>query len=135
MRFVGTGRCCGLYLGNCCSSLPKSASSDVAEVRVSKDATDESSPPAIESPSERGSWQTGSWMTGLLWVSWMKTLLNDGKSPVTGEQVVPAALLEKISTGVTVVASTPRFPELAPAVYGMGLSASSYQGNFVRLCQ
>ncbi|KAH7100785.1 beta-lactamase/transpeptidase-like protein [Auriculariales sp. MPI-PUGE-AT-0066] len=63
-------------------------------------------------------------------VLWMQTLLNDGKSPKTGKQVIPANILAKMSSGITVVnPGLPYPPELGPTTYGLAFEASSYQGH------
>ncbi|EJD51736.1 beta-lactamase/transpeptidase-like protein [Auricularia subglabra TFB-10046 SS5] len=59
---------------------------------------------------------------------WLQVLLNGGASPQTGKQVVPAAVLQKMQSGITVY-SPPAAPELGPSVYGMALASSSYQGH------
>ncbi|KAH7104837.1 beta-lactamase/transpeptidase-like protein [Auriculariales sp. MPI-PUGE-AT-0066] len=61
---------------------------------------------------------------------WLQIMLDDGKSPKTGNQVVPAAVLGKMSSGITAPAPGERRPpELAPRTYGIALSRSSYQGR------
>ncbi|EJD51749.1 beta-lactamase/transpeptidase-like protein [Auricularia subglabra TFB-10046 SS5] len=59
---------------------------------------------------------------------WLQVLLNGGKSPQTGKQVIPTAALQKMETGINVF-SRPAAPELGPVVYGMALASSSYQGH------
>jgi len=63
--------------------------------------------------------------------TWLQVLLLDGNTPRAGRSpgklVVPT--LDKMQTGITVVSGRATFPEMAPNVYGMGLSISSYQGH------
>ncbi|KAJ3866380.1 beta-lactamase/transpeptidase-like protein [Lentinula novae-zelandiae] len=56
-------------------------------------------------------------------------LLLQGKNPVTNDQVIPSSVIEKVATGVTLMTSTPPFPEYAPVVYGGGQMRSSYRGH------
>ncbi|KAH7100985.1 beta-lactamase/transpeptidase-like protein [Auriculariales sp. MPI-PUGE-AT-0066] len=61
---------------------------------------------------------------------WLQTLLNDGKSPVTGKQVIAASSLAALSTGYSAPApGKARLPELGPRVYGMAFESTSYQGR------
>jgi len=60
-------------------------------------------------------------------------MLDDGKSPQTGKQVIPAEALAKISSAISVTApGSPTVPELSQSVYGMGFAPGSYQGHQVR---
>lgn len=59
---------------------------------------------------------------------WLQVLLNGGKSPQTGKQVVPAAALQQMERGITAYKRAVG-PELGPMVYGMALASSSYQGH------
>ncbi|KAJ3933342.1 MAG: beta-lactamase/transpeptidase-like protein [Lentinula lateritia] len=61
--------------------------------------------------------------------TWLQVLLLQGKNPVTNEQVIPSSVIEKVATGVTLMTSTPPFPEYAPVVYGGGQMRSSYRGH------
>lgn len=61
--------------------------------------------------------------------SWLQVLLSGGKSPQTGRQVVPAAVLAQMERPVTIFGTAPRAPELGPQVYGLALVSSSYQGH------
>ncbi|EJD51732.1 beta-lactamase/transpeptidase-like protein [Auricularia subglabra TFB-10046 SS5] len=60
--------------------------------------------------------------------TWLQVLLSGGKSPRTGNQVVPASVLERMESPVTIFGTAPA-PELGPQVYGLALFSSSYQGH------
>ncbi|KIY64539.1 beta-lactamase/transpeptidase-like protein [Cylindrobasidium torrendii FP15055 ss-10] len=55
--------------------------------------------------------------------TWIQTLLLDGASPTTGEQVIPADILEFAATGRSVVYETP-----VRTLYGAGQQVYDYQG-------
>ncbi|KAJ3740199.1 beta-lactamase/transpeptidase-like protein [Lentinula detonsa] len=66
--------------------------------------------------------------------TWLQVLLLQGKNPITDEQVIPSSVIEKVATGVTVLAqaSVSSYPEYAPVNYGGGQMRSSYRGfNFI----
>ncbi|KAJ3992122.1 beta-lactamase/transpeptidase-like protein [Lentinula boryana] len=64
--------------------------------------------------------------------TWLQVLLLQGKNPITDEQVIPSSVIEKVATGVTVLAGVPSYPEYAPINYGGGQMRSSYRGfNFI----
>ncbi|KAF5346704.1 hypothetical protein D9756_010344 [Leucocoprinus leucothites] len=62
-------------------------------------------------------------------VTWVSMLLNEGKHPYTGEQVIPSQVVEHAATGVTVTEGKASYPELSPKVYGAGQWRYSYRGR------
>ena len=66
-----------------------------------------------------------------LQATWLQALLLSGKSPETNHTVIPAAVVEKVTGGVTIAASRGPEPELSPYVYGMGQERYTYQGHEV----
>ncbi|RDB27566.1 hypothetical protein Hypma_003858 [Hypsizygus marmoreus] len=61
--------------------------------------------------------------------TWLQTLLQNGVKPGTNETVIPADVLEKAASGISVWSPKAAFPELSPVVYGGGLGRSSYRGH------
>ncbi|KAG6827402.1 hypothetical protein H0H92_011930 [Tricholoma furcatifolium] len=61
--------------------------------------------------------------------TWLRTLLSNGAHPDTGKMVIPASVVEKAATGVTVDRGKASFPELSPIVYGGGQQRSTYRGH------
>ncbi|KAJ7058190.1 beta-lactamase/transpeptidase-like protein [Mycena amicta] len=61
-------------------------------------------------------------------VSWLKMLMLGGIHPDTNATVIPADVLTKITTGVSVWPSED-FPELSPSTYGGARYRSSYRGH------
>ncbi|KAH6904352.1 beta-lactamase/transpeptidase-like protein [Coprinopsis sp. MPI-PUGE-AT-0042] len=61
--------------------------------------------------------------------TWMAMLLNDGRHPNTNEVVVPADVLDFVSTGLVATQGKPEFPETSVKVYGAGVWRYSYQGQ------
>ncbi|TFK69245.1 beta-lactamase/transpeptidase-like protein [Pluteus cervinus] len=59
---------------------------------------------------------------------WLQTLLSDGVHPLTSETVIPKAALDTISTGYSIPVGRSLYPELSPAVYGLGQGRLSYRG-------
>lgn len=59
---------------------------------------------------------------------WVAMLLNDGRHPYSNEVVVPADVLEFVSTGLVATHGKPDFPETSVKVYGAGQWRYSYQG-------
>ncbi|KAJ7575150.1 beta-lactamase/transpeptidase-like protein [Mycena floridula] len=61
---------------------------------------------------------------------WLKTLLMEGQNPASSnETVIPAEVIDKAATGVTVVSDAPVTPEFSAAVYGGGQIQISYRGH------
>lgn len=60
---------------------------------------------------------------------WASMLLNDGKHPHTGKQIIPSHVVEHAATGVTIAAGEALYPELSPKVYGAGHWRYSYRGR------
>ncbi|TRM62338.1 beta-lactamase/transpeptidase-like protein [Schizophyllum amplum] len=60
---------------------------------------------------------------------WLQALLLEGKNPSTNATVIPAEVIKKVSTGVTVKAPKAAYPELSPIVYGGGQSRGTYRGH------
>ncbi|KAJ6626811.1 beta-lactamase/transpeptidase-like protein [Mycena sp. CBHHK59/15] len=58
---------------------------------------------------------------------WLHTLLTEGKSQ-SNESVIPAAVVRKAATGLTVYKPVAAFPELSPIVYGGGQMRGTYRG-------
>ncbi|KAJ3573150.1 hypothetical protein NP233_g2618 [Leucocoprinus birnbaumii] len=62
-------------------------------------------------------------------VMWVSMLLNKGNHPYTGQQVIPAHVIEHVATGITVAEGKASYPELSPKVYGAGQFRYSYRGR------
>ncbi|KZT55793.1 beta-lactamase/transpeptidase-like protein [Calocera cornea HHB12733] len=62
-------------------------------------------------------------------VQWVTTLLNGGKYPATGEQVLPKDVLDKVMSGRSAFEPRPAWPELSTKVYGAGWWRYSYAGH------
>ncbi|KAJ7586977.1 beta-lactamase/transpeptidase-like protein [Mycena floridula] len=60
---------------------------------------------------------------------WLQMLLLNGNHPGTNKTVVPADVIRKVATGVSIVSAIPRFPEVSVSVYGGGQRRSSYRGH------
>ncbi|KAJ7662524.1 beta-lactamase/transpeptidase-like protein [Mycena polygramma] len=58
-------------------------------------------------------------------------LLLKGRHPVTNGTVIPASVIDTISTGNSIVLGTAPDPELSPVVYGGGLIQGSYRGHVI----
>ncbi|KAJ7032461.1 beta-lactamase/transpeptidase-like protein [Mycena alexandri] len=58
---------------------------------------------------------------------WLQMLLTGGKSP-SNETVIPAAVINKVATGVSVFTPVAAYPELSPVVYGGGQLRGTYRG-------
>ncbi|KAG6840030.1 hypothetical protein C0991_009475 [Blastosporella zonata] len=61
--------------------------------------------------------------------AWLQTLLSDGQKPGTNISVIPPAVLQKLSEGVSVSSPAPFFPELSVGAYGGGQVRSTYRGH------
>ncbi|TFK69248.1 beta-lactamase/transpeptidase-like protein [Pluteus cervinus] len=59
---------------------------------------------------------------------WLQTLLLDGVHPSTNETIIPASVLDTITTGYSINSPRSAFPELSPSVYGGGQRRLSYRG-------
>ncbi|KAF8514430.1 beta-lactamase/transpeptidase-like protein [Hysterangium stoloniferum] len=59
---------------------------------------------------------------------WLQTLLTSGRSPVTGNSVIPSSVVHRVSQGVSMLSPGSMFPELSTKIYGMGQEMYSYQG-------
>ncbi|KAH8813932.1 beta-lactamase/transpeptidase-like protein [Flagelloscypha sp. PMI_526] len=59
---------------------------------------------------------------------WLKTLILGGAHPETGEEVIPSAVLNVVSTGHSIMNGIGPWPEMGPRVYGGGLYRSTYRG-------
>ncbi|KAJ6620374.1 hypothetical protein B0H10DRAFT_1791968 [Mycena sp. CBHHK59/15] len=63
---------------------------------------------------------------------WLQMLLNNGRHPITNATIIPAEVLQAVSTGITVwddFVVRVFAPELSPAVYGGAQVLSSYRGH------
>ncbi|KAJ7021657.1 beta-lactamase/transpeptidase-like protein [Mycena alexandri] len=58
---------------------------------------------------------------------WLQMLLTGGKSR-SNETVIPAAVINKVATGVSVFTPVAAYPELSPVVYGGGQFRGTYRG-------
>ncbi|KAE9390247.1 beta-lactamase/transpeptidase-like protein [Gymnopus androsaceus JB14] len=62
-------------------------------------------------------------------VTWLQTLMLEGRNPSTNQTVIPAEVIRKVATGITVSQGTASYPELSPVVYGGGQWIYSYRGH------
>ncbi|KAJ7629968.1 beta-lactamase/transpeptidase-like protein [Mycena polygramma] len=60
---------------------------------------------------------------------WLQMLLSNGLNPATNATVIPPAVLETVTTGVTVWPFTEDFPEFSAGTYGGGQYKSNYRGH------
>ncbi|KAJ7154577.1 beta-lactamase/transpeptidase-like protein [Mycena filopes] len=60
---------------------------------------------------------------------WLQMLILFGQHPVTNASIVPAVVIQTVSTGVSVFQGNPTEPEISPVVYGGGQEQYSYQGH------
>ncbi|KAF7303230.1 Beta-lactamase class penicillin binding protein [Mycena kentingensis (nom. inval.)] len=60
--------------------------------------------------------------------TWLQTLLEDGKHPETGAEVIPADAIRRAASGVMVMTGVASFPDLSPIVYGGAQMRGSYRG-------
>ncbi|KAF7348644.1 Beta-lactamase domain-containing protein [Mycena venus] len=60
---------------------------------------------------------------------WLQMLLLNGQHPVTNATIVPAAVIQKVATGISVWEGNPDAPELSPLVYGGAQVQSTYCGH------
>ncbi|KAE9396088.1 beta-lactamase/transpeptidase-like protein [Gymnopus androsaceus JB14] len=60
---------------------------------------------------------------------------GNGKNPSTNQTVIPAEVIRKVATGITVSDGAASYPELSPVVYGGGQGMYSYRGhcNFLNI--
>ncbi|KAF7350296.1 Beta-lactamase class penicillin binding protein [Mycena venus] len=58
---------------------------------------------------------------------WLQMLLEEGKNQ-SNETIVPAEVIRKAATGVTVFTPVAAYPELSPVVYGGGQMRATYRG-------
>ncbi|TRM58472.1 beta-lactamase/transpeptidase-like protein [Schizophyllum amplum] len=61
--------------------------------------------------------------------TWLQALLLEGKNPRTNATVIPADVLRKVSSGISVSTPTAAYPELGPVVYGGGQMRGTYRGR------
>ncbi|KAJ7182523.1 beta-lactamase/transpeptidase-like protein [Mycena crocata] len=61
-------------------------------------------------------------------VTWLKILLSNGKNTATNITVIPASVLQTVTSGITVWPSD-SYPELSPSTYGGGQYRSNYCGH------
>ncbi|KAF9461071.1 hypothetical protein BDZ94DRAFT_1168367, partial [Collybia nuda] len=59
---------------------------------------------------------------------WLQTLLECVK-PSTNTSAIPAEVICRVATGITVTAGTAPFPELSPEVYDGGQTVNAHQGH------
>ncbi|KAJ7144411.1 beta-lactamase/transpeptidase-like protein [Mycena epipterygia] len=59
---------------------------------------------------------------------WLQALLNEGRHPMKNDTVIPAEVIRKVATGLTVASPVAAFPELSPVVYGGAQSRGTYRG-------
>ncbi|KAI4522915.1 beta-lactamase/transpeptidase-like protein [Schizophyllum commune Loenen D] len=57
------------------------------------------------------------------------SLLLEGRNPRTNESVIPADVIRKVASGITVDTGAAPYPELGPVVYGGGQMRSTYRGH------
>ncbi|KAJ7624933.1 beta-lactamase/transpeptidase-like protein [Roridomyces roridus] len=62
---------------------------------------------------------------------WLQALLQEGTNQAN-ETVIPASVIQKVATGVTVYFPIARYPELSPGVYGGGQLRGTYRGFGLR---
>ncbi|KAJ7178172.1 beta-lactamase/transpeptidase-like protein [Mycena filopes] len=60
--------------------------------------------------------------------TWLQTLLEEGRHPVSGETIIPEQVIRRVSSGITVAAPVAPFPEGSPVVYGGGQFRGTYRG-------
>ncbi|KAJ7146054.1 beta-lactamase/transpeptidase-like protein [Mycena epipterygia] len=60
--------------------------------------------------------------------TWLKMLINNGVNPDTNATVIPASVLETVTSGITVWPSDV-YPELSASTYGGGQYNSNYRGH------
>ncbi|KAJ7160945.1 beta-lactamase/transpeptidase-like protein, partial [Mycena filopes] len=60
---------------------------------------------------------------------WLKTLILNGVNPATNKTVIPASVLQTVTSGITVWPFTEKFPELSVSTYGGGQYQSNYRGH------
>ncbi|KAF9265205.1 beta-lactamase/transpeptidase-like protein [Marasmius fiardii PR-910] len=68
--------------------------------------------------------------------TWLQTLLRWGNHPVTNQTVIPAAVLQRAASGITVASDGLSGPPsaqsvLSPVVYGGGQEAGTYRGHVI----
>ncbi|GLB41335.1 putative beta-lactamase [Lyophyllum shimeji] len=61
--------------------------------------------------------------------TWLKMLLLNGAHPDTNATVIPADVVDKAATGISVWSGQAQFPELSPVVYGGGQGRGTYRGH------
>ncbi|GLB41349.1 putative beta-lactamase [Lyophyllum shimeji] len=61
--------------------------------------------------------------------TWLKMLLSNGVHPDTNATIIPADVMDKAATGVSVQTGKADFPELSPLVYGGGQARGTYRGH------
>ncbi|KAH8830030.1 beta-lactamase/transpeptidase-like protein, partial [Flagelloscypha sp. PMI_526] len=66
--------------------------------------------------------------THSLQATWIKFLLLKGKSPTTGEQIIPASVVEKVQTPLVTKFLGP-YPEMGTFKYGGAQHLASYRGH------
>ncbi|KAJ7448276.1 beta-lactamase/transpeptidase-like protein [Mycena galericulata] len=59
---------------------------------------------------------------------WLQALLTEGRNPTSDEVVIPADVIRRVASGVTVAAPVGPSPEISPVVYGGGQSRGTYRG-------
>ncbi|KAI5886361.1 beta-lactamase/transpeptidase-like protein [Schizophyllum commune H4-8] len=57
------------------------------------------------------------------------SLLLEGRNPRTNASVIPADVIRKVASGITVDTGAAPYPELGPVVYGGGQMRSTYRGH------
>ncbi|KAJ7431232.1 beta-lactamase/transpeptidase-like protein [Mycena latifolia] len=63
-------------------------------------------------------------------VAWLKMLISNGVNPTTNATVVPASVLETVTSGITVWPfDEDSYAELSPSTYGGGQYKSNYRGH------
>ncbi|KAJ7303566.1 beta-lactamase/transpeptidase-like protein [Mycena albidolilacea] len=60
---------------------------------------------------------------------WLQMLISNGVNPATNATVIPADVLETVTSGITVYPFTEDFPELSVSTYGGGQYKSNYRGH------
>ncbi|KAJ7855003.1 beta-lactamase/transpeptidase-like protein [Mycena olivaceomarginata] len=60
---------------------------------------------------------------------WLQMLIGNGLNPATNATVIPATVLQTVTTGITVWPFTEDYPEFSAGTYGGGQYKSNYRGH------
>ncbi|KAK7058457.1 hypothetical protein VNI00_002091 [Paramarasmius palmivorus] len=85
--------------------------------------------------SEDGNFEAGPGgviMSGKDAARWLQVLLLEGQHPETHEQIIPKEVIRKVASGITVMPTEPKYPEISDTIYGGGQMRRAYRGhNFI----